>query len=194
MEISRDEMMSIPGISAHSEEGQYICGTEKALVEACKKTGIFLWADESGFHIHPQDAVEATLIQRLLMTLAEKDRVLKIGTYFDYSPFWICTELRDRINEHIKDDTSSIRRVTSWPIDRTFVYFDVSDFSKEDAAREVQIINSLIQVVENTRFWEGGYVRSVKDNLEASLCIGDGYIFVFRMAWCARSLPDTWRV
>jgi len=80
---------------------------------------------------------------------------------------------------------SGIRRVSSWPIDRSFVYFDVSDFSKGKAAKQVFIINSLILAATTNMYWPGGYVAQAQQDVEASLCIGDGYIFVFRKVWCA---------
>jgi hypothetical protein len=60
-----------------------------------------------------------------------------------------------QLNEEIKDDLSGVRRVSSWPIDRAFVYFDVSDFSKQKAAKEVFIINSLTLAATATMYWPG---------------------------------------
>jgi hypothetical protein len=85
----------------------------------------------------------------------------------------------DEINAQAHQDTSDIRRVLSLPVERTFVYLDVSDFSKYKPGEEALIINSLVGVVNDPRLWAGIGER-VCGSWEAMLCIGDGYIFVFR--------------
>jgi class 3 adenylate cyclase len=85
------------------------------------------------------------------------------------------------LNAALADDNSDVRRISSWTIDRTFVYLDISDFSKFSPAREAIVINSLVFTVKDHPLWKG-YAAALREKLEAWLCIGDGYIFVFREA------------
>src|SRR5262249_2009567 len=58
---------------------------------------------------------------------------------------------------------------------------DVSDFSKSKAGQQALIINSLVYVVTEGAFWFG-WAESLPKAIEARLCLGDGYIFVFQRA------------
>lgn len=82
-----------------------------------------------------------------------------------------------------------LRCLTSVPVRRTFVYVDISDFSKHPAGQQALVINSLIRIAHNDLAWtpprpgqSGSGVRR-RAGWEASLCIGDGYIFVFHDPW-----------
>jgi len=52
-------------------------------------------------------------------------------------------------NFHSEDSTA--RRVSSLPIERTFIYLDVSDFSKYRPGQEALIINSLVRLVNDSK-------------------------------------------
>jgi hypothetical protein len=78
------------------------------------------------------------------------------------------------------DESSTIRRLSTWTIDRAFVYLDVSDFSKYPPGQEVLIINSVVSVVGHPNYWDIPPALTARDSVEAKLCIGDGYIFVFK--------------
>ncbi len=87
----------------------------------------------------------------------------------------------EEINAELdRKPTRPIRRLSSWPIVRTFVYIDVSDFSKAKTGQQALIIRAIISLVEQDNLWKRaiGLVSDVTQT-EAMLCIGDGYIFVF---------------
>lgn len=71
----------------------------------------------------------------------------------------------------IQDETAPIRRLSSRPIVRNFVYVDVSDFSKMATGLQLLVISALVRLARA--------IQPRHDTLEAQLCIGDGYIFVF---------------
>jgi hypothetical protein len=75
-----------------------------------------------------------------------------------------------------------IRRLSTWPIDRCFAYIDVSDFSQQRPGQQALIINSIIKLVRDWRYWNFGPAFLAWKDLEAMLCIGDGYIFVLKDA------------
>jgi class 3 adenylate cyclase len=83
-----------------------------------------------------------------------------------------------RLNMDVKDEDSDIRRLSSSPVSRTFVYLDISDFSKYKAGEQALIINSLGAIVRDSVLWTGT-ARAVFKKFKTMLCIGDGYIFVF---------------
>jgi class 3 adenylate cyclase len=83
------------------------------------------------------------------------------------------------LNALVKDEYSEVRRVSSLPVVRSFVFLDVSDFSKYSAGQEAIIINSRVGTVNDCTLW-GGEIGHLHRGYEALLCIGDGYIFVFR--------------
>ena len=194
MDKQLEEMLKIDGVEKcplPSHADSVLCRTSAALVEICKKMGFFLWADEEdGLHRHGSTVPvgsETLLLLSMALPFPEDAFIGAVnrGIAPRPSPLWVSEDLFTQLNEEIKDDRSAIRRISTWPIDRAFVYFDVSDFSKEKAAKEVFIINSLIRVATDNRYWPGGYMAVAKNDLEASLCIGDGYIFVFKQVWCA---------
>jgi hypothetical protein len=84
------------------------------------------------------------------------------------------------LNEHLKDEESDVRRVSSWTIERSFVYLDVSDFSKMPAGHQVLVINSIVHAVRTDKYWEMPVARETRQDIKAQMCIGDGYIFVLK--------------
>ena len=114
----------------------------------------------------------------LYETVEDDDRMFHHETHgIDARPTTFCVSptLLASINAGIADETSDIRRLVSWPIRRVFVYVDVSDFSTMPPGQQALVINSIINIVDKDA-WE----TSTPRNYEAKLCIGDGYIFVFR--------------
>jgi hypothetical protein len=90
-----------------------------------------------------------------------------------------------RIMEQLLQDTSPLRRLSSVPIRRTFLYLDISDFSRRPPGHQSLIMNALTWITRNYRFWDFEFARDVHESQEAMLCIGDGYIFVFTNPWDA---------
>jgi len=84
----------------------------------------------------------------------------------------------------IQDENSEVRRLSTAPVERAFVYLDVSDFSKMSPGREVLVIQAINDTIDSLTF-QGLFARhgvDFPDELEARLCIGDGYIYVFTKA------------
>lgn len=96
------------------------------------------------------------------------------------SKTWITGTLRDQLNSQLPDENADIRRLSTWPIERCFVYVDVSDFSKYAPGQECLIINSLVRTVQALADSKIPEMREATADREASLCIGDGYIYVFK--------------
>jgi class 3 adenylate cyclase len=86
--------------------------------------------------------------------------------------------LRKEIQDELAQEDNPIRRLSTWPIDRCFVYLDVSDFSRYLPGQQMLIINSIVQVVGSHEYWNLGSAIAAHEGVESMICIGDGYIFV----------------
>lgn len=87
----------------------------------------------------------------------------------------IPVNLFDRLTRDIKNPEDPLRAVCSQSIVRSFVYFDISDFSKFLPGQQALVISSFVALTNMD-------ILRANDNIrrEADLCIGDGYIFVFQ--------------
>ncbi|SIO38361.1 Adenylate cyclase, class 3 [Singulisphaera sp. GP187] len=105
------------------------------------------------------------------------------GIVGEESSLWVPEELDRTLTEELDDETSDVRRLSNWPIRRVFVYTDISDFSRFRPGQQVLIVNGLARLARRPDFWKGDPLaeRALAD-LETMLCIGDGYIFVFKDA------------
>jgi class 3 adenylate cyclase len=103
------------------------------------------------------------------------------GIVGEESSLWISRELDRTLAEELGDEASDVRRLSTWPIRRAFVYLDISDFSKYRPGQQVLMASGLAQIARLHDFWDGDPLakRALAD-LETMLCIGDGYIFVFK--------------
>jgi class 3 adenylate cyclase len=90
-------------------------------------------------------------------------------------PVEVCNE----VEREISNEKSELRKLSTWPITRTFLYIDISDFSTYTADQQALVINSLNELVDEPYYWQFSPQDSWRLDLEARLCIGDGYIFVF---------------
>lgn len=86
-----------------------------------------------------------------------------------------------------EDDTTEVRRLSTWTTRRCFVYCDIAGFSQEKPAHQAFIITTLGRLVNTEQLWGKEHTPSHDSfkGCDAHLCIGDGYIFVFRKSWKA---------
>jgi class 3 adenylate cyclase len=111
-------------------------------------------------------------------------RQLRDGIAAGDEPFLMVTKsVVQELTAELNDENSAARRLSSWPIERSFVYIDVSDFSKYEAGQQALIINTITRLVHYDEFWTADIFKC----FEAMLCIGDGYVFVIRDAVQATS-------
>jgi class 3 adenylate cyclase len=95
---------------------------------------------------------------------------------------FITEELLAALQCDLGKEEDAIRRLSAWPIHRSFVYIDISDFSRYQPGQEALIIHALAGIVGDQRFWTSPFVADAWDAIEAWMCIGDGYIFVLKDA------------
>jgi hypothetical protein len=103
------------------------------------------------------------------------------GIVGEESSLWVPEELDRTLAEELDDEASDVRRLSSWPIRRVFVYTDISDFSRFRPGQQVLMANGLARIARRPDFWNGDpLAERARADLETMLCIGDGYIFVFK--------------
>jgi class 3 adenylate cyclase len=93
---------------------------------------------------------------------------------------FVSANLWEWLNSNLTEETSDARKLSSLPITRTFVYIDVSDFTRSHPGHQALIVNSIQTVFKTKSVWNYGYGQNLCEKIEASLCIGDGYIYVFK--------------
>jgi hypothetical protein len=161
----------------------------KPLFDDCKKYGVMLHAIGRGeVQTGGYSQVAGVTFNRLASMRAfdpAKDSILKEhpgGIVPDISScqFWVTHKVLEYTRDKVGEEDHEARRVSSLTIERTFVYLDISDFSKHPPGQEGLIINSLVGLVNSRGLWNTGYPFSLFQKFEAMLCIGDGYIFVFK--------------
>jgi class 3 adenylate cyclase len=155
------------------------------LVEHCKEKGILLFKVESqaypaftgGADTDPETREK---IHELWKAVEAPENVwgASDGILQKDSGLWVTEEVLSEIAAKYIDESSDIRRLFAQPLTRSFVYFDVSDFSMHPPGQQVLLIRSLISVATQQDHWSITGIG--KQDIEAMLCIGDGYIFVFR--------------
>lgn len=108
------------------------------------------------------------------------------GALFGLGPaksnLWVRETVLPELNSALQDDTSDVRKASTLPISRTFVYLDVSDFSKFPAGQQALVVNSINRIVGHDQCWDWYPAVGARQSIESRICIGDGYIFVFRFA------------
>lgn len=86
-------------------------------------------------------------------------------------------------NEAVKEESDAAKLVAK-PVVRTFAYVDISDFSKFTPSDQMHAITSLGRILRIRHFAGQNRTDGLEPGplLESAICIGDGYILVFRDA------------
>jgi class 3 adenylate cyclase len=151
-----------------------------SVVEYCKALGLLLHAGEG--HIRGAELTKYAGVE-----LCRPELTAPCGPRTNSSPdgvvgkdgdLWVPRQVMMELARDVQSERSEARRVTSLPIERTFVYLDISDFSRFKPGQQALVINSLVNVVFDKVLW-APTARGLFRSFEAMLCIGDGYIFVF---------------
>jgi hypothetical protein len=182
------------------------CANEKEVIDYCKSNAIVLQhvslmqkklLDESRgtrsssrialCYINPEDPTGNYLAWLFYYPLSKavpwQDSPVDdpgYGLNSEKLPLYVDEKLLEKLFQSLQRDDSEIRCLSSFPVDRTFVYVDISGFSQHPVGHQVLLINWLNKLTSNVNLWGVGPAQLALADREASLCIGDGYIFVFR--------------
>lgn len=189
--------VSLPSVLKVKPNTHYFADLDR-LVNHLKSTAQFIHVDRFGGsgdarrisegtewhvngHYHFQNMITAGTV-KLDSELDDSPhgRRAKSGFVGVQSNIYLTRPLVAKIHETLPDDRSEIRRVSSWPITRCFIYLDVSDFSTMPAGHQALVINSIVKIKETDSLWRVPALHQSRDDVEAMICIGDGYIFVVR--------------
>jgi hypothetical protein len=179
METKADLLASLPG--------SFEAVNDDAVVAFCRDEGKFLWSIDGDY----LDCLARGKVEGIdwwcLKTAAVFEPESDVLVHGEPSLMTVSDKVRRELDSQLRDPESKIRRVTLRTINRIFVYFDVSDFSQMPPSYQALVINSLGQTVKHIEretkkaHCIPDYPSQSKDlAIEAKLCIGDGYIFVFR--------------
>jgi class 3 adenylate cyclase len=149
----------------------------KELVDHLRKAGEVIWDLEVGSPPHPLQAARTPDGDWMLATCIANGQAGEVyegtdGLALKRDQVLISDAVYQTIREKIYDDESDIRRFSSRQIERAFVFVDVSDFSTLPSGIQQLVVLSLIRLARESQ-------ENVQE-AEAELCIGDGYVYVFK--------------
>jgi hypothetical protein len=166
-----------------TEVFQYCCGNGLMLARKSEPKSLIL---ERGFPFYA-DGYSAKFYPLMMASGAKKDGDLYMKLFDGVKPretgIWVPEPVLDELDQMVADEETDFRKLINIPFDRSFLYVDVSDFSKMPAGHQALTINAISGMVRDWNLWGFGDNLAVGPrSYEAMLCIGDGYIFVFREA------------
>jgi hypothetical protein len=181
----------ITGAAGPPPEKDRILPDESTVIASCKQEGMRLYLRETDAD---QFVLETGQLERSDPSLGPLVRLWHAFTQHDIeylsprdpgisgrkSSWLVPDRVLSSLNVKLADDCSDVRRLSTWPITRCFVYVDVSDFSQHRPGQRALIIGSLVSMIRNWDYWNSAFASFAWKDLEAMLCIGDGYIFVLQ--------------
>lgn len=187
------KLLQISDVRDGLSPGTVICDSIQSLIEVCVRQGIILWTIHGSIprenKLRGEDGEMYCLLPMIVPDSSDPS-----GVASRPSSIWVSNKLLNEINDHVTGATGDtvdltrggsrfrdqdVKNVTSTTVEKTFVYLDVSDFSKQTPAQQALIINSVVHATDDI-FWQPLLSDlTPSKHIEARLCIGDGYIFVF---------------
>ncbi len=156
------------------------------LASYCKERGLLLFAGSDGLKLlrgfPGQHNVLGDYFDRLTTaSLIPSDSPTTYVESARYSLLDACIseKAKRRFDDEIANEDSELRKYTTVPIDRSFSYIDISDYSKFTSLEQVRVIKDLVDMSDYVEQLLGLFGR-LPGGIEAKLCLGDGYIFVFK--------------
>jgi hypothetical protein len=152
-----------------------------AVVDYCKENGLMLHVSDARFDRKLlEDGLQ--LCHAVAAPVGSWAAASDPQIYGEPCPLRVSKSLLDEMDRRLQDDDLDvISKIAAKPVERTFVYFDVSDFSKQPSGHQAIIINTLTSLGGKSGEWTLA-CEDPRREQERSLCIGDGYIFAFRHA------------
>jgi class 3 adenylate cyclase len=162
-----------------------IFASQTILVEHLRQTGTVIWTSEQ------EKSLDELLMNeegqpafRLNFADPARGTDLRVcdGMAPRHSDIFIVPDLySELISKRLDGGESHFWRHTLRSYERSFVFVDVSDFSKFDSPMQLLVVQSLIRMATRSEQTMGLH----QVGPEAKLCIGDGYVFVFRDPYVA---------
>jgi hypothetical protein len=196
---AQPEELARPAGYGGTRGGEMFFADRARLIDHCKASSVMIHLSGGGRNLGAMEpgpvSIPVTGVEdsisfyplNIAIPAAGPSWVPNEGVQPEGSRIYVARELYEGINNfHLQEEDSDIRRLSNSPVERAFVYVDVSGFSKHPVAQQVLIINALVSLTNHSEYWPPSTpAGEARADREASLCIGDGYIFVFRNAWAA---------
>ncbi len=166
--------------------------TIESLINHCKNKSIILGVDgtvhPSRVHVNAQSLENGVQVFELMVAFATDANSWTHGMHLrgiDWiqSGLMVSNELLRQINNELSNPDSDIRRLSSWPIEQSFVYFDISDYTTMPHSHQLMAITYLNELLDDTV--RRGRYSQLRSLVETKLSIGDGFIFVVGEAMIA---------
>jgi hypothetical protein len=177
------------GIVGPPKERDCILMSDSTVIHHCKEKGVRFWVSDKADASQELKANEEGLdpqagpLVRLWEAFSRHD-INYMGPgpgLTQMKSNWLVPKgVHASLSAQLADDCSDIRRLSTWPITRCFVYVDVSDFSRHRPGEQALIVGSLISMVRDSGYWNPQFALLAWRDVEAMICIGDGYIFVLK--------------
>lgn len=186
-----DQENKIPRFEFKGNSTFWCVETCETLISHLKRIGVMLFCEpnEDG-EIAPVYQEHRTMGDtRMYQLCITTDYPVMAAPYFDVRYFgiygqparlWVSRTLLEHIRERMKSENDDIRCLAAWPVERAFVYVDISDFSRFEPGEQALVINTLGWLSRLPSDSASGYELKAAKDIESILCIGDGYIYCFK--------------
>lgn len=140
------------------------------LVEHCKKCGVMLTANDG--YTDDQISFDDTMasVGSASFSLLYRCVVPPPRWHMHMTPsgvipedrprIWVTRSVFDALQQDILDEDSEVRKITAVPVERTFVYLDISDVSQYPPAQQALAVNALGQIVTDEARWDRTFTRA----------------------------------
>jgi len=168
-----------------------ICSSAKDIIEQLKEYNRTLYVQEDldgnvdCQHIWMPEAEPDRKYLRLaaVESVTEKASIAAFEIEPSTSPtnILVLRAIKEDIENDLRNAESELSGFATRSIMRTFVYFDISEFTTYQPVQQLLINKSLMNLVNAQHFKSlCNHSASSYDDLETSICIGDGFIYVFK--------------
>ncbi|MFT3882834.1 MAG: hypothetical protein QM703_24665 [Gemmatales bacterium] len=168
---------------AMSAQGHTFFSDPNRLAEYCRLNDIHLFVSEKGINTAGRDHNILGQYYDCITTASLLPPQKKLATLrtAHYSTVKACIPQKhlDVFNAAILDEESLLRKFSTLPLERTFVYIDISEYSRYSALEQSYVLKDLLDMSSFVEKLLSSYGR-LNGGIEAKLCLGDGYIYVFR--------------
>lgn len=154
------------------------------LVEKCKELSVLLHACADPLYLPTSGrkrhgGVDFESLGRVVANYLSPSSPIPEVLPVNYGQLWVTDALLTILKNQLADEASEIRKLSAIPVTKSFVYLDVSDFSTYDPIEQTLIVNSINQLSSEAPRVAMVNVAEAFQDIEARLCIGDGYIYCF---------------
>jgi class 3 adenylate cyclase len=180
-------------VKLYLEDPVEIPTTRKGVVDLCKRRGIYLCPKGNSleYWILPTPENVSAGLKHLAKCFGVPPEVGAAcptdGLWPAPSGVMVSESLLAELHAELEDPESDVAKVSCIPTKRCFLYVDISEFSKMKPGIQLTAVTDLLHLTLDETHWRSPMIAApaALQDVEARLCIGDGYICVLRNATLA---------